>query len=1067
DSSEVFAGRVAECERALAPFVEWSLTDVLRGDADAALLERVDVIQPASFAVMVSLAAMWRAAGVVPDAVLGHSQGEIAAACVAGALSLEDAARVVALRSQAIGRVLSGAGGMASVALAEAEVRGLLVEGVEVAAVNGPTSVVIAGDAEALDGLLTVLEGRGVRVRRVAVDYASHTRHVEAVEDVLAAELAGVTALAPEIPFFSSVDGAWVDEAGVLDGGYWYRNLRQTVGFEPAVRALIGEGFGVFVEVSSHPVLLQPVTEIADAAEATPVLVGSLRRGEGGMRRMLASLAEAFVRGVDIDWTAVLPTGSTPYRLDLPTYAFDHEHYWLKAPDRPADGDSQVDDADRDFWTAVDDADLDALATLLNADTTDRQSALGAVVPLLADWREGRREQSVVEGLRYAVTWQPLPQTAPGVPGGTWLVIAPAERAGVDGTADGSADGSDGTDRTDDLARVLAAQGLTTVLLEVPEAGLRDRASLAASLSGVLAEHDLSGVLSLHALERAQESQDAAAVAETTLVLLQALADTGATQPLWCLTSGAVSTGTQDTVTSPLQAAHWGLGRAAGLEYADRWGGLVDLPAEIDSRTVQRLLGVLNGAGDEDQLAIRRTGVHARRLVRKSLPRTAGTQQWKPRGTVLVTGGTEGLGRHAAHWLALGGADALIVTTTADTPDDGVETLRAELSRLDVRTSVTACDAADHDALARLIGGLPADRPLTAVIHAADVMQTSSLADTRRADLDEVFAAKVEIAVWLEEHLKSTELDAFVTFSSIAGVWGGGGQGPSGAANAVLDALVERRRARGLTASSLAWGALDRIGVGADPAALAQLRRRGVLPVAPEVAVSTLEQALRADESAVVVADMDWKAFIPAFTSVRPSPLFGELPEAREAMRSAESETGTGTDDAQSSLVASLTAASETEQQRILLRLVRSHAATVLGHSSAEAIRPLQAFQEVGFDSLAAVGLRNSLHAATGLRLPATLIFDYPTPDALVEYLRAELLRTTADEFEGREDDLRRVLAAVPFARFKESGVLDTLLKLAETDAPEASAPSEDNSELIDAMDVASLIQLALGDDAS
>ncbi|WP_437184779.1 type I polyketide synthase, partial [Streptomyces tanashiensis] len=1053
DSSVVFADRVAACERALAPFVDWSLTDVLRGDADAGLLERVDVIQPASFAVMVSLAAVWRAAGVVPDAVLGHSQGEIAAACVAGALSLEDAARVVALRSQAIGRVLSGAGGMASVAMPEAEIRGLLVEGVEIAAVNGPTSTVIAGDADALGGLLTVLEGQGVRVRRVAVDYASHTRHVEAVEEVLASELAGVTALAPEIPFFSSVDGAWIESEEVLDGGYWYRNLRQTVGFEPAVRSLIGEGFGVFVEVSSHPVLLQPVTEIADAADVPPVLVGSLRRGEGGMRRMLTSLAEAFVRGVDVDWTAVLPAGSVRHQVDLPTYAFDQEHYWLKAPDRAADGDLQVNDADREFWTAVDDADLDALATLLKADTTDRQSALGAVVPLLADWREGRRERSVVEGLRYAVTWQPLPQSAPGVPGGTWLVIAPAERAGA-----GSAD---------DLARVLAAQGLSTVLLEVPEAALRDRASLAGSLSGVLAEHDLSGVLSLHALERGQASQDAAAVAETTLVLLQALADTGATQPLWCLTTGAVSTGAQDTVTSPVQAAHWGLGRAAGLEYADRWGGLVDLPADIDSRTVQRLLGVLNAAGDEDQLAIRRTGVLARRLVRKSLPKTAGTEQWQPRGTVLVTGGTEGLGRHAAHWLALGGAETLIVTTTPDSPADGVETLRAELARLDVRTGVVACDAADHDALARLLDGLPAERPLTAVIHAADVMQTSSLADTRRADLAEVFAAKVEIAVWLEEHLKDTELDAFVTFSSIAGVWGGGGQGPSGAANAVLDALVERRRARGLKATSLAWGALDQIGVGADPAALAQLRRRGVLPVAPDVAVSTLEQALRADENAVVVADMDWAAFIPAFTSVRPSPLFGELPEAREALRSTQPDAGTGADDAHSSLVASLTAASETEQQRILLRLVRSHAATVLGHTSAEAIRPLQAFQEVGFDSLAAVGLRNSLQAATGLRLPATLLFDYPTPDALVEYLRAELLRSTGDEFEGREDDLRRVLATVPFARFKESGVLDALLELAETDVPETSAPSEDNSELIDAMDVASLIQLALGDDAS
>ncbi|MFD4264132.1 acyltransferase domain-containing protein, partial [Streptomyces sp. NPDC058534] len=170
----------------------------------------------------------------------------------------------------------------------------------------------------------------GVRVRRVAVDYASHTRHVEAVEEVLAAELAGVTALAPEIPFYSSVDGTWIGQADVLDAGYWYRNLRHTVGFEPAVRALIGEGFGVFVEVSPHPVLLQPVSEIADTAEVTPLLVGSLRRGEGGMRRMLTSLAEAFVRGVDVDWTAVMPTPYTRHQLDLPTYAFAHEHYWIQ-----------------------------------------------------------------------------------------------------------------------------------------------------------------------------------------------------------------------------------------------------------------------------------------------------------------------------------------------------------------------------------------------------------------------------------------------------------------------------------------------------------------------------------------------------------------------------------------------------------------------------------------------------------------------------------------------------------------------------------------------------------------
>ncbi|MFF1798292.1 beta-ketoacyl reductase, partial [Kitasatospora sp. NPDC058263] len=287
----------------------------------------------------------------------------------------------------------------------------------------------------------------------------------------------------------------------------------------------------------------------------------------------------------------------------------------------------------------------------------------------------------------------------------------------------------------------------------------------------------------------------------------------------------------------------------------------------------------------------------------------------------------------------------------------------------------------------------------------------------------------------------------------------------SGAANTVLDALVEWRRGRGLRATSIAWGALDQVGAGMDEATLAQLRRRGVLPMAPQVAMTAFEQAVRAHEKFVTVADMDWDAFIPAFTSVRASPLFADLPEADAALRASQPDSGNS--DTTSSLVDSLRAVPEAEQGRILLKLVCGHAATVLGHSGAESIGPLQAFQEVGFDSLAAVNLRNSLHVATGLRLPATLIFDYPTPDALVGYLRAELLRDTGDDLDGREDDLRRALADVPFARFKEAGLLDTLLALVETEdapAPDAAAePAEDDADLIDAMDVADLVQRALG----
>ncbi|CDR18247.1 Beta-ketoacyl synthase [Streptomyces iranensis] len=319
DSSVVFAERMAECAAALSEFVDWDLFTVLD---DPAVVDRVDVVQPASWAVMVSLAAVWQAAGVRPDAVIGHSQGEIAAACVAGAVSLRDAARIVTLRSQAIARGLAGRGAMASLALPAQEIE--LVDGAWIAAHNGPASTVIAGTPEAVDRVLTVHEAQGARVRRITVDYASHTPHVELIRDELLHITAGVGSQAPVVPWLSTVDGTWVE--GPLDAEYWYRNLREPVGFDPAISQLQAQGNTVFVEVSASPVLIQAMDDDA-------VTVATLRRDDGDAVRMLTALAQAYVQGVSVDWSAVLGT-TTARVLDLPTYAFEHQRYWLKSVDR-------------------------------------------------------------------------------------------------------------------------------------------------------------------------------------------------------------------------------------------------------------------------------------------------------------------------------------------------------------------------------------------------------------------------------------------------------------------------------------------------------------------------------------------------------------------------------------------------------------------------------------------------------------------------------------------------------------------------------------------------------------
>ncbi|MGW1072775.1 type I polyketide synthase [Streptomyces sp. NPDC002537] len=330
-TSPVFAARLAECDAALLPHTGRSVTGLLR-DGDAAALDDVVLVQSALWAVMVSLAALWQSAGVRPSAVVGHSQGEFAAAVVAGALSLEDAAKGVALRARAIAEGLSGRGGMASVPLPAEQVRERLEkwgERISVASVNGPSSTVVSGEPEALDELLAACEADGVRARRIAVDYASHSAQVESVRDRVVGALDGIAPRASDIPFYSTVTAGPLDTTG-LDAAYWYTNLRQTVRFDDTVRALLDDGYRFFVEASAHPVLAVGLQETFEATGRDAVALGTLRRDEGGPARFLTSLSEGHVRGLPVDWDAVF-AGTETRHTELPTYAFQRQHFWLDA----------------------------------------------------------------------------------------------------------------------------------------------------------------------------------------------------------------------------------------------------------------------------------------------------------------------------------------------------------------------------------------------------------------------------------------------------------------------------------------------------------------------------------------------------------------------------------------------------------------------------------------------------------------------------------------------------------------------------------------------------------------
>jgi polyketide synthase 12 len=317
------------CDAAFAEFVDWSLLEAVRGGVAASSLDRVDVVQPVLFAVMVSLAAQWRAVGVHPDAVLGHSQGEIAAAYVAGALSLRDAAKLVTLRSKAI-RAIAGTGGMVSIAWPAERVHALIqpwVRLVSVASQNGPTATVVTGNAAALDELMVVCERDEVPANRIPVDYALHSADVEPLRETLVESLSGLQPRSCDIEFISAVTGAGLDTK-ILDGDYWFANLRQPVLFEQAVRWSCEHGYRTFVESSPHPVLIAGIEECLEDYDDNHCVIGTLRRNEGGMRRFLLSAAEAHVGGKSSNWASMFDdTGAC--RVDLPTYAFQRRRYWM------------------------------------------------------------------------------------------------------------------------------------------------------------------------------------------------------------------------------------------------------------------------------------------------------------------------------------------------------------------------------------------------------------------------------------------------------------------------------------------------------------------------------------------------------------------------------------------------------------------------------------------------------------------------------------------------------------------------------------------------------------------
>ncbi|MFJ7416957.1 SDR family NAD(P)-dependent oxidoreductase, partial [Streptomyces sp. NPDC098077] len=1155
----VFAEALDEVCAEFDPLLGRSLKELMFSGGDE--LNQTAFTQPALFAFEVAVFRLVESFGVAPDVLLGHSVGELVAAYVAGVWSLEDACRLVAARGRLMGALPEG-GAMLAVASTEAEVLEHLGDGVSVAAVNGPSSVVVSGDEEPVAAVERYFSGRGVRTSRLRVSHAFHSALMEPMLAEFAAVAGSVTYREPSLPVVSNVSG---ELAGgeLLDPAYWVRQVRGAVRFAPGVETLLGSGVRRFLELGPDAVLAAMTRQCLPAdLEVKSLVAAAARRDHDEAEQFISLLAQAHTAGVSVEWDTLF-AGRPTARVDLPTYAFQHQRYWLQ-PTPGTTGDrfghplltGMLPVAGKDEWIFTGRlsvtthpwiADHVVLGTVLLPGSGFVEMALAAgerlgvpeteelvlAAPLILDGEaeaevqvavgsggdDGRREFAVYSrtdadwvlhatGSLTAGTGRPEilddgrpPLEAEQVPaeglydrladlgvvyGPAFQGVSAAWRHGQDVFAEITLDSDTAgfalhpalLDATLHAAIDTLAQDMTTGQVPLPFAFTGVRVHRPGA-SAVRARISRTGAESVRIVALADDGEPVVTVESLRARAVDAKmlggARTGGRPPLYelrwedaeaspgsvprvaaidapevteALRHGEAPVGvdvlvwTSESGRPVRDSVHQALAAIRGWLAQEAWAdtrlavvtrNATALPGESPDLAAAAVQGLVRSAqsehpgriaivdhdGDlsdgllatalsvgEAQVAVRGTGFLVPRLVRGD---ATGTPRDLTTGTVLITGGTGGLGAGLArHLVTEHGASNLLLVSRRGEHAEGVAGLVGELTGLGAQVRVAACDVSERDAVAELLASVPETQPLTAVVHAAGIVDDSTLERLTDEQLDRVLAAKADSACHLHELTRHSALSAFVLFSSAAAALGSPGQGNYAAANSVLDALAHRRSAAGLPGVSIAWGPWDSSGGMTGDlgrSGLARLERLGLRPLPHADGLALFDAALGSDTPVVTAVEFDTAALgVQARAESLPEILRKMAPAA--ARRPGRSTT----------LARRLAATPREGHRALVLETVRATAAAVLGHSSPDDVGVDVSFSELGFDSLGAVEFRNRLANASGLTLPSTLVFDYPTATAVADHLRSRIERIEGEQSAAARPVRSRTRAEEPIA---------------------------------------------------
>ncbi|ONI71321.1 hypothetical protein ALI144C_51020 [Actinosynnema sp. ALI-1.44] len=939
----------AELEPLFLAEAGFSLRDAL---TSAALPEGIDRIQPLLFGVQIALAAVWRSYGVEPSAVIGHSMGEVAAAVVAGALTVEQGLRVITRRSRLMAGI-AGAGAMGALELAAAEVEELITRypGVSVAAYNAPGQTVVAGDAGQVADLVAEVAESGRLARLVKVDVASHSAQVDPLLPDLADALADIRGITPLVPFLSTVR----DGEPVFDAEYWVANLRQPVRFAQAAAE-----HRAFLELSPHPLLGAALREVG-----AELVIGSLRRDVDDRVAFLGNLAALHCAGIDIDLTRLYPVGSVV--VDVPVTRWRHVRYWREfaaavssvkhvelADPRGAHlvqvslPDGLTEDSCRALLAECASAvglpgvaPVDLVVTVTGpgvAQAILRPDGAGWAVDVHVRAGDGPFTRSATARLPaglpeewvHDLVWEPVPAPAPALPDATWLVVGGA------------------------LA------GVRTYAGEIPE--------------------DTRHVVSLAALDATDDPDDALRLTVETVALARELA-ARPEPPILHLVTRDAHTG------NPAQAVMWGLARGIAVESPQVMGSVIDVG---DREPTLELLAAEVYDTAQRQVAYRdgvRTVPRLRKVV-GSAGSDLGPRALGP-GAHLVTGASGSIGPRLLDTLVAAGARNLVTVTRSGLSADVAGRLRrAGVVLTDVRADV-ADEAAMTSLFARFGHDLP---PLASVFHAALGGGMVGLADLDADAIADMFRAKVHGTALLSRLAATHAPPVFCLFSTVAGLLGSRGMTHYSAGSAYLDAVGGARRAAGAAAQVVAWGAWRdwMAGAGAHDRWVGTaemgglIERSGLVPMADELAIQAVPMIVGEDRAYTVVAAADWGLLAGSYGTHSAAGVLAELTgETREAGQEGNAVVA----EPVGGLPERLRVAGPAARRRLLREHVRSVVAEVMGVGEVSALRTRVGFRELGMDSIMSVRVRRDLVASTGVDLRPTAVFDYSTVDDLAQHI--------------------------------------------------------------------------------